>query len=228
MGLEIFFQDCKKIDERLLKLQLNPDFAIEDNRRICFGVLRSQIMHYEIMLHILKARYTQSIQPPKVFEEIIGIGYDPQEPWEEFQVISKVNLISTWHFIIENFFKTLLVTLDNSKDPPIGFHGILVALLDSITITDKDITKDTFDVLSLIRNSFHSNGIHVPLHPSLINKVIVINNETFTFVKGNPTEIGEPQLAVVLNEIIDALEKIVNSIEIKQLSQVPKLFIPRI
>ena len=43
MGLEGFFQECKKIDDRLLKLQMNPDFTTDDNRRVCFGILRSQM-----------------------------------------------------------------------------------------------------------------------------------------------------------------------------------------
>jgi len=227
LNLEQVYDECHKIDEKLKQLAQNSSFGDTDNRKHAFGVLCSQMIHYEMMLHVLHARYSQIIQPPNVFQEVFGIGYDEQPQWDEFQIISKVSYITLTQFVIENFFKTLLSELNTSQDPPTGFYKIVETLFDKITILDKQQKKDILNTMAMVRNSLHSNGIHVPLHPSLNSKSVTIGSQTFTFNKGQSTSISESQMIVLINEVINILDEIVKSVEIQRLGSVPILFTPK-
>ena len=227
MNLKELFEECQKIDQKLKQIRLNSSFPDDDNRKHVFGVLRSQMIHYEIMLHIMHAKHNQSLNPPEVFKDVIGIGYDEQSQWKEFQIISKLSFLTMSHFVIENFLKTLLSVLDTSRDPPSGFYKIAQELFTRITVTDNQKCLDILNMLALVRNSLHNNGIHAPLHPSLNSVSTTIGNATFVFNKGQRTSVLESQMVELLNGVVSCLDEIVHSSEIQQLSSVPILFTPR-
>ncbi|WP_428327051.1 hypothetical protein [Nitrosopumilus sp.] len=227
MNLQELFDECKRIDQKLKQIRENSNFEDDDNRKHVFGVLRSQLIHYEIMVHLMHARQNQSLQPPEVFTNVIGIGYDEQVQWEEFQVISKLTLLTMSHFVIENCLKTLLSALDSSQDPPSGFYNIAKKLLDTITVSDKVNSLEILNILAIVRNSLHNNGNHAPLHPSLNSVSKTIGTTLFEFEKDEKTEISESKMVVLLDAVVDVLDEIITTSEIQQLSNVEKIFSPR-
>ena len=227
MDLQQFYSECQKIDARLKQIRQESEFQDTDNRKWVFGVLRSQMIHYEIMLHILHARYNQTIQPPDAFQEIIGIGYTEQAQWEEFQVTAKIAYITLSHFVIENFFKTLLAELETSKDPPTGFYVITKTLLDKITISDKQRKLEVLNAMAMVRNSMHNNGIHAPIPPAPPSQTVTIGATTLNFDKGEEGSILESEMVDLINAVIDILDEIVQAPEIQNLTSVPLLFIPK-
>ena len=226
MKLTDFFNECQKIDLRLKNIHQTFSYDNDDNRKRVFGVLHSLITHYEMMLKIMCARDAHHLNPND-FRNVFGIGYDDQSQWEAFQVTSKNSYITLSHFVIENFFKTLLVELDTTKNPPRGFYAITDTLLKKISVSDKARKLEILNAMAMIRNSMHNNSIHVPIPPAPDSQTITIGNIRLQFDKGQPTYMLESEMIVLLNTIIDILEEIVNSAEVQQLPPVPKLFVPK-
>lgn len=173
------------------------------------------------------ARYNRTLEPEYVFKDVIGIGYDEQDYWEEFQVTSKISYLTLSHFVIENFFKTLLAEIDTTKNPPSGFYKLSKALLEKITISDKDRKLEILNTMAMIRNSMHNNGIHVPLPPAPDSQTITIGSTSFQFVKGQQTSIKESHMIDLINGVVDVLEEILNSQEVTRLPSVPLLYVPK-
>ncbi|MCH7647393.1 MAG: hypothetical protein IIA83_02135 [Thaumarchaeota archaeon] len=224
--LKKFFNECQKIDQKLKQIHQNLSYPDNDNRKSCFGVLHSQMLHYEIMLKIMYAKVNRSL-PDHIFKDVIGIGIEEQAYWENFQVTSKVSYITLSHFVIENMFKTLLAELDTSKNPSTGFYNITKVLLDKISVPDKPRKLEILNAMAMIRNSMHNNGIHAPVPPAPDSQTITIGNTVLRFDKGNPTDLLETQMVDLINAVIDILKEIVNSTEVQQLPSVPNLFVPK-
>ena len=227
MDLVQFFQSCKTLDERLRTIRKRLPYSDEDNRKHVFGVLRSQLIWYEVILNIFGVKYGKRVSDD-VFKSIFGIKIDEDKQWLEFQVIAKNSVITFWNFIIENFFKTLLISLDASKDPPTGYYRITTEVFDKIpSIRNKAQKIDILNALAMTRNSFHNNGVYAPVPPAPESKMIDIDGTIFNFVKGQPTKISEPQMVLLLSKIAEALNEIVLSNEVQQLQSVPQVFVPR-
>lgn len=216
------YQQYKIIDERLHELSLNPKYNQEDNRRHIFNVLRMQILWTESIIRIMHVIDTKML-PSQTIIDLLSVDPDDVNYYEEFFIIARISLISNFNFLIENFFKTVLSELDKTKKPPIKYYEIVNEILTKTNIRNPQTKLDTLYTLAMIRNSFHSNGIHTK-----DDRTVIINGTKFEFFKGKEvTDVGYERLTILIHEIITILEEIINSQNIQKMTWIiPKLFIP--
>lgn len=222
MTREQVLQKYNTIDLRLRKSHLDPQYAEFDNRRHVFGVLRMQVMWTESILGIMNGLETKMISD-ELAHFIFGVKSEHQKDFfNEFFLLSRLSFISNFNFQLENFFKTLLVEL-GIKNIPRGYYNIAKEILTETKMPYAQKKLDTLNALAMIRNSFHSNGIHV--EPT---RSITINGTVFHFIKGKKVFVDYEKLTVVIDEIISILEEIVNSVEVKKITKkVPMLYYPK-
>lgn len=222
MAGDQLLQKYNAIDLRLRKLHLDTHYAEFDNRRHVFGVLRMQVLWTESIIGIRRGLETKAISDD-LAHFIFGVYPKDQKAFfEQFFLLSRLAFISNFNFQIENFFKTLLVEL-GIRNIPKGYYNIVQEVLTKTKIPYAQKKLDTLYTLARIRNSFHSNGIHI--EPT---KSITINGTSFHFVKGKKVYVNYDKLTILIDEIISILEEIVNSAEIKKITKkIPMLYIPK-
>jgi hypothetical protein len=92
-----------------------------------------------------------------------------------------------------------------SKDPPFKFYKVYGDLLHKFNL---DEYKDLLRLTSLIRNSYHNNGIH-----TLDDEPVCWRNLTFHFKKGQKIVLGDVWNIFILitEDILEMLNKLVKS-----------------
>jgi hypothetical protein len=223
MTRDQLLQKYNSMDLRLRKLHLDTTrYAEFDNRRHVFGVLRMQVIWTESMIAIMKGIETGEISD-KLAHFIFGVPSSGQKDFfGQFFLLSRLAFISNFNFQIENFFKTLLVEL-GIKNIPRGYYNIVKEVLTKTKMPYAQKKLDILYALAMIRNSFHSNGIH-----SESTKSITINGMPFHFIKGKKVYVNYDKLTVIIDEIISILEEIVNSAVVKKITkEIPMLYIPK-
>jgi hypothetical protein len=99
-----------------------------------------------------------------------------------------------------------------------GFNSLCKKFMHKLKLLTKDNDK-FIDLIVLLRNSIHNNGVYVPLG-SARTREIKWNNTVFRFVENEP--ISQPQLWSNLisfsKEIFKIFIDIINSSEIKKIS----------
>jgi hypothetical protein len=87
--------------------------------------------------------------------------------------------------------------------------------------------KDAFNVLAQLRNSFHNNGVFVPVAPTPDKMSKTIDGIKYEFEKGEQTKITWMTLGILFNKIVDHLHEIVNSQKITELKKTDTSYIPK-
>jgi hypothetical protein len=102
----------------------------------------------------------------------------------------------------------------------------------SISAISKGITSDLhlkkrdkfIDLITLLRNSFHNNGIFVP-GGNQLNRKIIWNNTTYFFNENQPIRESKSEMWLsfvpISSEIVDFYKDIINSVPIKKISYIP-------
>ena len=110
---------------------------------------------------------------------------------------------------VESAFRSFYSSIF-SKDPPSKFYKVYEDLMHEFNL---DKYKDLLRLFSLIRNSYHNNGIHTSYDESLC-----WGNTIFYFKKGRKVELGDVWhiFTVITTDILEMLETLVTSDAILQ------------
>ncbi len=124
----------------------------------------------------------------------------------------RLAFITLYQFQVENMLRNLLVALGHS-DAPSAFYRIAEAILNAVTIHDIQTKLRTLNVVALLRNSLHSNGIHTSSNRSSMQ--IDINGVPYNFVYGDRVRCaGWAYIIHALDAGLDVIEEILLSPEI--------------
>ncbi len=133
----------------------------------------------------------------------------------------RLGYVILYQFQIENLFKNLMMALGTSP-PTTSWHSLANDFLKKISVKDKDRSFEILNILALLRNSYHSNGIHNP--PPMKNKLrrsdvnIVIDSAEFKFINGERvTCAGWAYVEVAIRAGLKVLDEILFSTEIVSL-----------
>ncbi len=221
-SLEEVFELYQNIHYKLSEIKTKSSYPDDDNRKDIFGVLNSQVIFLQTLLHVMDTRRI-SIQDPSFlnpfqFKAIFGISIF--ESWldTEFQIIPKISLMTTWNFLIENFFKSLFLKIDSNYISK-GYYSIVQGIITQTEISDPDTKIKTLYTLALYRNALHNQGVHLPSDSRWDDFSIHVKNTVFSFTKGKKIEITFSELAVLLDATIDILDEIINSQKIQDITE---------
>lgn len=115
-------------------------------------------------------------------------------------------------FLMRDMLRNLLVALGHSDAPP-AFYRIAEAILNAVTIDDIQTKLRTLNLVALLRNSLHSNGLHKPPHRS--STQIDINGVQYKFIYGDRVRCaGWAYIIHALDAGLDVIEDILLSPEI--------------
>ena len=224
------FKKYEEINHKLLEIRKQSQFPDKDGRKDVFGQLRNIIMFGQVIFHIMHAMDTKKI-PEQVFKDVFGLGYEGEPEkifWRDtFSTIPKLAIASHSNFMIESFFKSLLKELEIEIKPNTGYYKIMNEVLIKSEIKDSQRMKDAFNVLAQLRNSFHNNGVFVPVAPTPDKMSKTIDGIKYEFEKGEQTKITWMTLGILFNKIVDHLHEIVNSQKITELKKTDTSYIPK-
>ena len=224
------FKKYEEINHKLLEIRKQSQFPDKDGRKDVFGQLRNIIMFGQVIFHIMHAMDTKKI-PEQVFKDVFGLGYEGEPEkifWRDtFSTIPKLAIASHSNFMIESFFKSLLKELEIEIKPNTGYYKIMNEVLIKSEIKDSQRMKDAFNVLAQLRNSFHNNGVFVPVAPTPDKMSKTIDGIKYEFEKGEQTKITWMTLGILFNKIVDYLHEIVNSQKIIELKKTDTSYIPK-
>ena len=224
------FKKYEEINHKLLEIRKQSQFPDKDGRKDVFGQLRNIIMFGQVIFHIMDTMDTKKI-PEQVFKDVFGLGYEGEPEkifWRDtFSTIPKLAIASHSNFMIESFFKSLLKELGTEIKPNTGYYKIMNEVLIKSEIKDSQRMKDAFNVLAQLRNSFHNNGVFVPVAPTPDKMSKTIDGIKYEFEKGEQTKITWMTLGILFNKIVDHLHEIVNSQKITELKKTDTSYIPK-
>lgn len=224
------FKKYEEINHKLLEIRKQSQFPDKDGRKDVFGQLRNIIMFGQVIFHIMDTMDTKKI-PEQVFKDVFGLGYEGEPEkifWRDtFSTIPKLAIASHSNFMIESFFKSLLKELGTEIKPNTGYYKIMNEVLIKSEIKDPQRMKDAFNVLAQLRNSFHNNGVFVPVAPTPDKMSKTIDGIKYEFEKGEQTKITWMTLGILFNKIVDHLHEIVNSQKITELKKTDTSYIPK-
>ena len=224
------FKKYEEINHKLLEIRKQSQFPDKDGRKDVFGQLRNIIMFGQVIFHIMDTMDTKKI-PEQVFKDVFGLGYEGEPEkifWRDtFSTIPKLAIASHSNFMIESFFKSLLKELEIEIKPNTGYYKIMNEVLIKSEIKDPQRMKDAFNVLAQLRNSFHNNGVFVPVAPTPDKMSKTIDGIKYEFEKGEQTKITWMTLGILFNKIVDHLHEIVNSQKITELKKTDTSYIPK-
>ena len=224
------FKKYEEINHKLLEIRKQSQFPDKDGRKDVFGQLRNIIMFGQVIFHIMDTMDTKKI-PEQVFKDVFGLGYEGEPEkifWRDtFSTIPKLAIASHSNFMIESFFKSLLKELEIEIKPNTGYYKIMNEVLIKSEIKDPQRMKDAFNVLAQLRNSFHNNGVFVPVAPTPDKMSKTIDGIKYEFEKGEQTKITWMTLGILFNKIVDYLHEIVNSQKIIELKKTDTSYIPK-
>ena len=224
------FKKYEEINHKLLEIRKQSQFPDKDGRKDVFGQLRNIIMFGQVIFHIMDTMDTKKI-PEQVFKDVFGLGYEGEPEkifWRDtFSTIPKLAIASHSNFMIESFFKSLLKELGTEIKPNTGYYKIMNEVLIKSEIKDPQRMKDAFNVLAQLRNSFHNNGVFVPVAPTPDKMSKTIDGIKYEFEKGEQTKITWMTLGILFNKIVDYLHEIVNSQKIIELKKTDTSYIPK-
>lgn len=224
------FKKYEEINHKLLEIRKQSQFPDKDGRKDVFGQLRNIIMFGQVIFHIMDTMDTKKI-PEQVFKDVFGLGYEGEPEkifWRDtFSTIPKLAIASHSNFMIESFFKSLLKELEIEIKPNTGYYKIMNEVLIKSEIKDPQRMKDAFNVLAQLRNSFHNNGVFVPVAPTPDKMSKTIDGIKYEFEKGEQTKITWMTLGILFNKIVDHLHEIVNSQKIIELKKTDTSYIPK-
>jgi hypothetical protein len=167
------------------------------------------------MIHMLRRGLEDGTYPceplrqvMELDEEIVPIAFN------RLELLLRLGFTVLYQFQVENLLKNLLRAL--GETPPTAFYTSAKMLLNSISVTDREKKLETLNILALIRNSLHSNGIHYPRDKSSTR--IEINGTEYDFEYGKKVSCaGWAYLISALHAGLNVLEETLMSPEIRAL-----------
>lgn len=116
-------------------------------------------------LHAIHADYK------KIFKDIRIPIYEDKTSIDAFmlqnEIFLKLGFTSSLFFILEGVLKVYLQHIDiESYKRTKGIKNICEDLLEKLNYKDSVFHSNVFNFLRLIRNTLHSNGIHIPTNKS--------------------------------------------------------------
>lgn len=131
--------------------------------------------------------YIINTDQEKALNEIKIMFYEESMPIEQFllsnEVFLKLGYTSSLFFILEGVLKIYLQHLDiQSYKRTKGIKNICEELLEKLNCKDSVFYSSVFNFLRLIRNTLHSNGIHIPANKSDKNiSPIIYKGKSYIF-----------------------------------------------
>ncbi len=144
----------------------------------------------------------------KTAKESISIA-DRKIYANEYDMFLKLGLLQFIFSSVESSFRLLLKTLDPNacSKGTADFKNIYDHLFNKLKLSKKYDFPVLLDLLRLIRNSLHNNGVY--FHKSNKNYKLSYKGEEYSFVIGNAIDFGTWDL---LLELIQDIEVLVNKI----------------
>jgi len=207
--VELFITLQDKIKEIINKTTYDDN----DVRKAIFSNCRSFIMSSILSLNVLSAREEDRLPEP-LYLEIFGISKEGATTFfNSYGKFTRLSLVTMFQFQIENFLKNVLHEM-TGNNPPQGFYNISNSLFNLITISDSQLKQDILYVPAMMRNTYHSNGIHT--QPS---KTVVVDNENFEFIRGSsPSCASWRHIYKSFNASIDIIDEIISTPEVSNIT----------
>lgn len=212
----------EKVGLKIEKITTLHRYSGEDARQSIFRNLIGIVDWTLLNLNILSA-INRNVLLTKEFENLKNMDSKKKRTWlKNIEKQYRMSFSTLLNFQVENFLKNVLAKLQR-KDPPENFSTIIEQLLYKITISDPD-SKQILQTPARLRNTLHSNGIHTKDTITLYT----IDGFDFEFIKGQKINCGTwYHLCVCMNRIIDVLDEITLSPEVKIIPEpINKVFIP--
>lgn len=199
--------------------EVKGNVKIEDVRAACLMTWKSDISNNILILNVI-ATMNETIAvktlPESFWRSVIGLS-DPTVPlvWLENNLSQylRLALVTMLQFRIENMIVNVLNTLDKTKVTR-RYEINAEKILGSITVDNERESLKILKVLQAIRNSLHSNGIHNNADFS-----VTIDGVLFDFKRGQSVQCaGWAHIALAIRAVVDVLERMLNSPEIKNLA----------
>lgn len=169
------------------------------------------------MIHMLRRGIEDGSYPLEPLRQVMELD-------EEIVVIAfnrleqslRLGFTVLYQFQVENLLKNLLRAL--GETPPTSFYKSAERLLNRISVTERHKKLETLNVVALIRNSMHSNGIHYSRDKSSTR--IAIKGIVYDFEYGKKVSCaGWSYLIPALHAGLNVLEEILMSPEVRALPE---------
>ena len=131
----------------------------------------------------------------------------------QYDTINRTSYCTKAMFDVEHFLKVVSKLLGMNTE--VGYREMTRKLKNSLNLTD-----DQFDILNVVarvRNSLHNNGYHTEE-----DFEIVIRGKSYKFEKDKQVKfLGWDNLYIMFDELLDVIDFILESPQVKQLTQIP-------
>lgn len=198
-------------------IKSNPGWDPEHDARItvfskCINVLNStQLGLTHIHFHLTDQDWWDQIASGQVPDQ------DSQQTYvDEFGMFLKVGMVQFLNASIESSFREILSAIDPgvAKDGRGRWKNIYQALLARLGLPQYE---PLLDLLRLIRNSLHNNGIYRP--PSGKNQEVEWDGEKYEFVDGQAIDFATFELLCeIAQDLGDMLRQVMERNEVQKIS----------
>ena len=144
------------------------------------------------------------------------VQFTPEDTMQfisQYDTINRTSYCTKAMFDVEHFLKSVSKLLGMNTE--VGYREMTRKLKNSLNLTD-----DQFDILNVVarvRNSLHNNGYHTEE-----DFEIVIRGKSYKFEKDKQVKfLGWDNLYIMFDELLDVIEFILESPQVKQLTQIP-------
>ena len=131
----------------------------------------------------------------------------------QYDTINRTSYCTKAMFDVEHFLKSVSKLLGMNTE--VGYREMTRKLKSSLNLAD-----DQFDILNVVarvRNSLHNNGYHTEE-----DFEILIRGKSYKFEKDKQVKfLGWDNLYIMFDELLDVIEFILESPQVKQLTQIP-------
>ena len=210
-----------KLQNKIKSIISKSDYGDNDIRKAVFSNCRSFIMSSILTLKVLSIREENRLDD-KLYVGLFGLTKDASTSFfNSYGKFTRLSLVTMFQFQVENLLKNILFAL-TSKKPPKGFYKISKELFNLISIEDKSYKQDALYVPAMIRNTFHSNGIHTEKTKSL-----EIKGEKFEFIQNNNISCASwYHIYTSFDKSIDIMNEIISNTKIASLEHVSDQYFP--
>lgn len=144
------------LSEQFLKIKISNEYTINDVRYNTLTHCREATLSSRMITTFL-ANVAEEKFPSQQFESLVGVG-PAQEASKRLSEASRLSLVVLYQFQVEYLYKSLIAAL--GENSPRGYYNIAKKILQILSLDDQDKKFRILYTPALIRNSYHSNGVH--------------------------------------------------------------------
>jgi len=134
---------------------------------------------------------------------------------ETYAIFARFGFQTMIQFQIENMFKNILAKLTNAP-PPQTYYKIVQELIQTLSLQNPQDKIDKLNVIAMMRNSLHSNGIHTKE-----SKTVIINGHKYEFIQNQTVTCSDwAEMHFALNEVLKIIDEILDHSDITAITDV--------